>query len=167
MKYSEIAFIAGAVFIMVMMCCPCAFARKVKVKVDAVPADTLHMVEGSLTVCSPCVPCNKGYSIEQAVISGFDKRAESRQESFFITNTTDRTLVGIDFTLTYMTMDGRQLHRRIVELDCDIPAGETRKFDIKSFDTQKSFYYHKSQAPGRRQATPFKVSIQIGCLRLR
>lgn len=150
------------------LCCPHASGRKMKLKVEPVaPADTVAMADGSLTVCSPCVPCNDGYSIEQARVTGFDKRAESRTESFFITNTTDRMLVGIDFTLTYLTLQGRQLHSRHVEIDCSIPAGETRKFDIRSFDTQRSFYYRKSQAPARRRATPFDIQVQIGCLRLR
>lgn len=149
------------------ICCPCAFARRMRLKVKPEPVDTTAMTEGSFTVCSPCVPCNDGYSIEQAQITGFDKRAEAVVESFFVTNTTDRRLVGMDFTLTYYTLDNRMLHSRHVEIDCDIPAGETRKFDIKSFDRQKSFYYHKSQAPARRQATPFRISLQIGCLHLR
>lgn len=159
--------IAGTALAIAAGCCPCAFARKMKLSVKPEVADTIAMTEGSLTVCSPCVPCNDGYSIDQAQITGFDKRAEALVESFFITNTTDRRLTGLDFTLSYYTLDGRMLHSRHVEIDCDIPAGQTRKFDIKSFDRQKSFYYHKSQAPSRRRATPFRVELQIGCLHLR
>lgn len=149
------------------LCNPYVFARKMKLKLEPAAADTTAMTEGSLTVCSPCVPCNEGYTIEQAQITGFDKRAESAVESFFVTNTTDRRLTGIDFTLTYLTLEGKQLHSRHVEIDCDIPPGETRKYDIRSFDRQKSFYYYKSQAPKRRQASPFRIELQIGCLRLR
>lgn len=158
----------GIAVAVVAACCPSVFARKMKLNVEPEVLDTTAvMTEGSLTVCSPCVPCNEGYSIEQAQITGFDKRAEATVESFFVTNTTDRRLVGLDFTLTYLTLEGKQLHSRHVEIDCDIPPGETRKFDIRSFDRQKSFYYHKSQAPVRRRATPFRISVQVGCLRLR
>ena len=157
----------GIVLALAAICSPCAFSRKSKLVVNPLPADTVSYAEGSLTVCSPCVPCNEGYSIEQAKITGFDKRTESTVESFFVTNTTDRRLTGLDFTLTYLTVDGKQLHSRHVEIESDIPPGETRKYDIRSFDRQKSFYYHKSQAPVRRKATPFSILIQMGCIRLR
>ncbi len=159
---------AGIVSIISIVGCPSVFARKMKLSVRPEAPDTISdLKEGSLTVCSPCVPCNEGYSIEQAQITGFDKKAESSVESFFVTNTADRHLVGLDFTLTYLTTDGKQLHSRHVDIDCDIPPGETRKFDIRSFDRQKSFYYHKSQPPARRRATPFRISVQIGCIRLK
>lgn len=165
----RLRFIAfGIALVFATICCPDAFSRKMKLKLEPTPSDTITpMTEGSLTICSPCVPCNEGYSIDQAKITGFDKKADATKESFFITNTTDRRLVGMDFTITYLTSGNKQLHSRHVDIDCDIPPGETRKFDIKSFDTQKSFYYHKSQAPLRKQASPFKISIQIGCLRLK
>ena len=159
--------ITGMALAIAAMCPLSVFARKMKLKVKPIEADTTVMTEGSLTICSPCVPCNEGYSIEQAQITGFDKRTESTVESFFVTNTTDRSLTGLDFTLTYLTLEGRQLHSRHVEIDCDIPPGETRKYDIRSFDRQKSFYYHKSQAPTRRQASPFRIDIQMGCIRLK
>lgn len=166
-KHILITLFTGAVLAFSAVYCPCAYARKVKLKVVPQPSDTIGLVEGSLTVCSPCVPCNDGYSIDQARITGYDKTASSSTESFFLTNTTDRTLSGIDFTLTYYSLDGRQLHSRHVEIDCAIPPGETRKYDIKSFDTQKSFYYYKSRPPRRRSATPFRITVQIGCLHLR
>lgn len=168
----RILFTAGTVAALIAPGCPCAFARKQKLKVDVdknvrTVAEADSMVQGSLTICSPCVPCNGGYGTEQVRMTGFDKRADSRSESFFVTNTTDRELVSFRFTVAYYTLDGRQLHWREEEMDCSIPPGETRKFDIKSFDTQKSFYYHKSVAPKRRKATPFKVALGIVCISLR
>lgn len=163
---------AGTVAALMALCCPYVFARKQKVKVNVANVESVEaaadsMAQGSLTICTPCVPCNGGYGTDQVKITGFDKRADMRMESFFVTNTTDKRLVAIEFTVTYYTMSGRQLHWRSEEIDCDIPAGETRKFDIKSFDTQKSFYYHKTGAPKRRKASPFDVSVQVTCISLK
>lgn len=91
---------------------------------------------------------------------GFDKTANSSMESFFVSNRLNHTLKRITLEITYLDMQKRQLHSRSVSFDCDIPSCETRRQDIKSWDTQKSFYYFKSAKP-RRQATPFTVSFNL------
>lgn len=91
---------------------------------------------------------------------GFDKTAGSNMESFFISNGLDRPIEGMEIDITYSDMKGRQLHRRTVRLENDIPPGETIRQDIKSWDTQKSFYFHQSAKP-KRQATPFDAKIDL------
>ena len=90
--------------------------------------------------------------------SGFDKIAQSRMESFFITNNSSINIKEFRLRIDYTDMNDRMLHSRDITIETDLPAGETRKADIRSFDTQGSFYYHKSNPP-RRRATPFKVTI--------
>lgn len=96
------------------------------------------------------------YSLNQVTFSGFDKKLNSGNESFFITNGTDRIMSSIMLDIEYLTPDGRQLHKQFHELKCNLPPGETRKFDIKSWDTQHSFYYVKS-APEKAKGSPFIV----------
>lgn len=91
---------------------------------------------------------------------GFDKTLTSSSESFFISSSLTDTVKNVVITLTYSDMQGRRLHKREVSIRCLLPPGETIRQDIRSWDTQKSFYYHKS-APPRRQATPFKVRIEL------
>lgn len=115
----------------------------------------LTLRRGSFMVASQCEDCNNGYTISQIGFSGFDKPGSSSMESFFITNHTDRTMSGVTLYIEYLTPDGRQLHKRYVKLDCNIPAGETRKCDIRSWDTQRSFHYELSAAS--RRSSPFTV----------
>lgn len=91
---------------------------------------------------------------------GFDKTVGSSMESFFISNGLDDAISELEIDITYTDMKGRQLHRRSVKLDCSIPPKETMRTDIKSWDTQKSFYFHQSVKP-KRQATPFAVKIDL------
>lgn len=91
---------------------------------------------------------------------GFDKTASSKTESFFVVNGTDSILTSMTIEITYYDMKRRQLHRRDVNIACDIPANETRRIDTTTWDTQQSFYYIKSVKP-RRQATPFDVVIKL------
>mgnify|MGYP001245759948 FL=1 len=121
----------------------------------AKPDTEQTMKRGSFMVASQCEDCNNGYTISQIAFSGFDKPGASSMESFFITNHTDRTMSGVSLYIEYLTPDGRQLHKRYVKLDCNIPAGETRKCDIKSWDTQRSFHYELSRAS--RRSSPFSV----------
>lgn len=91
---------------------------------------------------------------------GFDKTVTSNMESFFISNSLDSTLNGLEVRITYTDLKGRQLNKRDVRLDCEVPPHETIRTDIKSWDTQKSFYFHRSVQP-KRQATPFDVRIEL------
>lgn len=91
---------------------------------------------------------------------GFDKTASAAFESFFIINNSDSCIANISVLITYRDMKGRQLHARTATFDCDIPPRQTRRQDIKSWDTQKAFYFFQSAKP-RRQATPFKVSFDL------
>ena len=91
---------------------------------------------------------------------GFDKIATSSTESFFISNALDSEICGMEIQITYFDMQGRQLHKRNVSLDVKVPPHETIRTDIKSWDTQKSFYFHQSVKP-KRQATPFDVRLKL------
>lgn len=113
---------------------------------------TISMSSDSLEFCDRIRPAIRFY--------GFDKTVTGNMESFFISNGLDKTISGIEIVITYTDLKGRQLHKRSVSLDCDLPSGETKRFDIKSWDTQKSFYFHKSVRP-KRQATPFDVRIEL------
>ncbi len=97
---------------------------------------------------------------------GFDKTVTSTMESFFIVNDLKENIKGMEIQITYFDMQGRQLHKRTISLECDIPAGETKRTDTKSWDTQKSFYFHQSVKP-KRQATPFTVKLDLLSLTLR
>ncbi len=91
---------------------------------------------------------------------GFDKPVASSKESFFMTNASEIDIVGIEIEIEYLTTDLLSLHKRTVLIDYEIPSGETRKIDIKSWDEQESFYYCQSVRP-HRQATPFEVRFNV------
>lgn len=112
----------------------------------------ISMATDSIAFCDSIRPAIRFY--------GFDKTVNSSVESFFISNELKSALSGLEVRITYTDMKGRQLHKRTVRIDTPIPAGETMRTDIKSWDTQKSFYYHKSVRP-KRQATPFDVKVEL------
>ncbi len=124
--------------------------------------DDPEMTSGSFMVASQCPTCNNGYKLDQIVFTGFDKNQGNSQESFFIINNTDRRLTGVALYIDYRTLDGRQLNKQYLKLACDIPPGETRKVDIKSWDTQKSFYYYKSK-PSKHRGNPFDIKFDPIC----
>lgn len=145
---------------------PSAEARKIRTKhsipkqtrsastVDTDNTDnkTVSMESDSIAFCDSIRPFIRFY--------GYDKTVTSNIESFFISNGLDRDISGMDLIIKYTDMKGRQLHKRSVHIDCNLPAGETQRHDIKSWDTQKSFYYHKSAKP-KRQATPFDTRLEL------
>lgn len=109
---------------------------------------------------------SRRYSPQDIEVFGYDKPATSDKESFFVKNGTDRTLTGFTLKVEYRGKDGKQLHSRTIETECDIPAGETRRIDIKSWDVQKSYYYEKSRV-SRRPAIPYSVIITPAGIRFR
>ena len=99
-----------------------------------------------------------GIKLNSITFSGFDKEVNSSRESFLVTNGSEIILTGIEIRIDYLDMEGRMLHSNIVREKCHIPAGETRRIDIKSWDTQHTYYYHLGNEP-KKVATPFNVKI--------
>ena len=125
--------------------------KSVTVKDVEQPA-CISIATDSIAFCDSIRPAIRFY--------GFDKTVSSSTESFFISNGFKSALSGMEIRITYTDMKGRQLHKRTVKIDTPIPAAETMRTDVKSWDTQKSFYYHKSVKP-KRQATPFDVKVEL------
>lgn len=90
--------------------------------------------------------------------AGYDKQINAHKESFHVINDSQLCLRKVKIKIVYKDMKGRMLHSRFVAFPCYIPAGETRKIDISSWDTQNSFYYHLSNEP-KKDASPYKVEI--------
>ena len=90
--------------------------------------------------------------------SGYDKEAGSNNESFILTNSGNSTLSGFKVKIDYLDLQKRMLHSREVIKPCLIPPGESRRIDIKSWDTQHVYYYYLGNEP-RRVATPYMVEF--------
>ena len=90
--------------------------------------------------------------------AGYDKEANSSKESFLIVNPSEYTLTGFTVDINYLDMQGRMLHSRKLTEPCFVPPGETRRIDLRSWDSQKTYYYYLGNAP-KKVATPYQVSI--------
>lgn len=155
-------------FFILLLSIPSLQARKIKTK-HSIPKQTeksikdesqdsiISIATDSVTLVEKIRPAIRFY--------GFDKTVTSAMESFFIINGLNDDIRGMEIQITYFDMQGRQLHKRTVNIECDIPAGETKRVDTKSWDTQKSFYFHQSVKP-KRQATPFSVKLDLLSLTL-
>lgn len=94
--------------------------------------------------------------LDSVRFSGFDKPSSGDKESFLVTNRNRLSMAGLTVEITYLSPDGRLLHRRILTQQCFIPPFETRKLDVRSFDTQGAYHYINSSG-GRNGAFPFTV----------
>lgn len=136
---------------------PIAEAKRVKTAVKVAKSEET-LVSGTFMVASDCQDCNSGYRLDQFVAERYDKPAGSNFESLFITNNSDRTLKRMSFYFTYRNNEGKMLHKRFLQIDCDIPPYETRRVEFKSWDTHRSFYYKGSVKP-RKKAEIYDVEI--------
>ena len=109
-------------------------------KITIVTSDTLLNTDNLLYIC------------------GYEKALRSSRETIFIHNPTDSVIDHISLTIQYLDTSGRMIHKRSLSHDVDIPPKETRRYDIPSWDTQKSYYYIQGDRP-RKTATPYDVSI--------
>lgn len=109
-------------------------------KITIVTSDTLLNTDNLLYIC------------------GYEKALRSSRETIFIHNPTDSVIDHISLTIQYLDTSGRMIHKRSLSHDVDIPPKETRRYDIPSWDTQKSYYYIQGDRP-RKTATPYNVSI--------
>lgn len=89
---------------------------------------------------------------------GYEKTLRANKETIFIENTTDSTISSITFTIEYLDIYKRQIHSRTVRQKTSIPPRETRRYDIRSWDTQKTYYYTNGDQP-HKSATPYDIRI--------
>lgn len=136
-----------------------AEARKTRISFDASPCDTIITDERAARHAA-------AYA-RHIALSGYSKTRNAPKESILATNSGDETVTGVTIEIEYLSIDGRQITRRKVKIPCVIPSGETRKLDFATWDRQYVFYYHKSPAPQRAQATPYTIraaTIEATCL---
>lgn len=101
-------------------------------------------------------------AVDQHAITlrGFTKRASDAKESFLVTNNTDHRISAIRITLRYTTIGGDMIHERTIAVPIMLNPGETQLATVKTFDTQRQFYYYAGQKP-RKAATPFQVAYRL------
>ena len=97
---------------------------------------------------------------ENLTFMAYDKRAGADKETFFVDNGSSSDLSLIEVEISYFNVAGKQIHKRTVELSQTFPAKETRKVDIKTWDTQKSFHYINSTASSKG-STPYTVRFKV------
>ncbi len=93
--------------------------------------------------------------------SGYDKPLRTVYETMLLTNHLTTPVKAIELHLEYYDLQGRMLHSRKCWIHIAIPSGETRLAKIRSWDTQQSFYYHRSRRPRNATATPYTVRSGI------
>lgn len=121
----------------------------------AIVLEPIPMPTGNDSIASPD-------DIDQHSITlrGFNKKAGDSKESFIVTNNTGHRISAIRITLRYTTLDGSMIHERGVVVPITLNPGDTQVATIKSFDTQRLFYYYAGPKP-RKAATPFKVAYRL------
>lgn len=96
--------------------------------------------------------------LDSLVISGYEKPLQSNRETLHLTNRTPLSLTSIALRIDYTDFQGRQLHTRTVTLKIDIPAGQTRLLEFKSWDPHHRYYYLHGPRP-RVEAYPYTIII--------
>lgn len=106
------------------------------------------------TVASPAV--------DSIAIADFEKPLRSMRESMTVHNHTSRQIVDVELDMVYTDMNRRMIHRARHTVNAMIPAGESRRIDVPTFDSSASFYYRKSNKPRyTNHATPFDVDVTV------
>ncbi len=101
-------------------------------------------------------------SRDSVKLSGYDKPLRTNRETILLSNDTPDTIRGLALTVSYTDMQGRQLHERTDTLRTDAPPGTTRMLALPTWDTQHSYYYHRSRIPRTANVTPYDVTCHIG-----
>ena len=138
-----------------------SFSIKKEKKSDHIKLDESSVREINLqdSILTPAQESLRQELINGCVFAGYDKENSSSVESFNLINNSTYHLYGFSVRIDYKDMNGRMLHSREVNVPCNIPEGETRRIDIRSWDVQHTYYYFRGNAPRNKVATPFQVSF--------
>lgn len=90
--------------------------------------------------------------------AGYEKEVNSALESYILVNPSRFNIKGYEVRIDYFDLQKRMIHSRVVKEIGDVPKGETRRLDIKSWDKQHTFFYYLGNEP-KKVATPFHVSF--------
>lgn len=99
-------------------------------------------------------------ALDSIIFSGYDKTLTSTKESVLVSNRLEAPVESVRIRIDYLDAKGRMLHSRTVTLKTDVPPGETRKLDFRSWDNQQTYFYCLGPEP-RRTATPYSVKIKL------
>lgn len=100
--------------------------------------------------------------VDQSAVSlrGYTKRASDSRETFLITNHTSGRMSHVRLRFRYSTLGGEVLHERVVPVEVNLKAGETRLVSVPSWDKQRMFYFHGGSQP-RKPATPYRIAYAL------
>lgn len=98
---------------------------------------------------------------DSIIIAGYDKPLNASAETLLLTNLTRRPLRNLSITISYSDMNGRQLHERTDTIAVAVPPDETRMIRLSTWDTQRSYYYHKGKQPRTPHVTPYSVKATV------
>ncbi|MDE6359927.1 MAG: FxLYD domain-containing protein [Muribaculaceae bacterium] len=141
-----------AIIATLLTLCPAAADRVVTTRKNLKPAETAPTPETSHTYDTLVSPTGA------VRFCGYEKTIRASKETLFIENKTDSAISSISLTIEYIDNTGRQIHRRSLRQTTDIPPHQTRRYDIRSWDTQKTYYYKNGEQP-RKSATPYDIRI--------
>ena len=82
-------------------------------------------------------------------------------KSFILRNETHNYHISrVVLKIQYTTEDGTLIHSREECLECNLQPGSTQIVTIKSFDSNKSYYYY-TMPPKRASGTPYRVQYDV------
>ncbi len=134
--------------------------KRAESPVEMIPDTTV--VYGSPDEVAEMVKPVEPLVFDEAAVSmiGFDKRMSDTQESFLLRNNTSYHLSRVVVKMIYRSPENEMIDYRERVVECDLLPHSTRRCEIPSFDTSKS-YYHVDSPPTRTSGRPFKVSFQL------
>ncbi len=97
-------------------------------------------------------------------LSGYAKTLRSGKESITVTNNSEVTLRGVTLEITYLSTDGKMIHKRTVTLPATLPAGESRTETFPTWDIHHFHYYAGGTAPTEKtkgKAIPFEIALRL------
>lgn len=140
----------------------CVLAASGQQLTRRLPAQARRSAATPAPATLPVCDTVRGDECRALQVSGFEKPLRAMRESMFVTNTSPDTVTGFGIEITYTDTRGRQLHKAAHDVAEEIPAGETRRVEVRSFDRSGLFHYRLSPAPRRAaQATPFDVRVRV------
>lgn len=146
--------IAVPVFLLAMACAISGIARRQRTTRSGLTERVQYTYQASDTLAA-----NPDSLI---TFSGYDKTLRSHKETILAFNGSKDTVTALTIMITYLDMQGHQLHVRRVTLHQPLPPGERRMFTFASWDKQNSYYFHRSE-PGRlryQSVTPYRVKVK-------
>lgn len=99
------------------------------------------------------------FAADEVSMVSYEQNWNDHQGSLALKNNTDQPIKNLEFTIEYLNMKGIPLDYKTFSQKVDIAPQKTKKINIPAYESQRQYYYYKSE--GLYSNRSFNIKFEL------